>query len=212
MRDRLEAGLKNLDIDASPSQVQTMLDFLDVLMKWNNTHNLTAITDPVAMIDQHLLDSLSILPFIKGPSLLDVGSGAGFPGVVIAIMRPDIQVSSIDTRGKKIQFLTLASSTLGLENFHPIQSRVEKFVSSVSYAQIISRAFSSLDNFIALTKHLISEGGEWLAMKGQLPEAELVELQQTQNLSPIKVDALVLPNYIGERHLLTFKSIETSSL
>ncbi len=205
MRKNLESGLESLSIDATEQQIQSMLDYLGLLVKWNNTHNLTAITDPYAMVNLHLLDSLSILKYIKGPSLLDVGSGAGFPGVVIAIMRPDIQVSSIDSRGKKIQFQTLAASTLGLENFTAIQSRVENYTTENPFAQIVSRAFASLDNFISWSKHLIADDGEWLGMKGQLPEAEIDEIKQRQSISKIEIHELELPNFIGERHLLTFK-------
>ena len=184
MRKVLESGLASLSIEASEHQVQSLLDYLALLIKWNNTHNLTAITDSNAMVDVHLLDSLSILSFIKGPTLLDVGSGAGFPGVVIAIMRPDIHVSSIDSRGKKIQFQTLAASNLGLDNFTAIQSRVEDYKTEDPFAQVVSRAFASLNNFIAWTKHLVVDDGEWLAMKGQLPDTELEELQQSQSMSP----------------------------
>lgn len=205
MRKSLESGLESLSIDATEQQIQSLLDYLGLLVKWNNTHNLTAITDPYAMVNLHLLDSLSILEYIKGPNLLDVGSGAGFPGVVIAIMRPEIQVSSIDSRGKKIQFQTLAASTLGLENFTAIQSRVENYTTENSFAQIVSRAFASLDNFISWSKHLIANDGEWLAMKGQLPEAEIDEIKQRQSISEIEIHELKLPNFIGERHLLTFK-------
>ncbi len=205
MRKSLESGLESLSIEASEQQVQKLLDYLGLLVKWNNTHNLTAITDPYAMINLHLLDSLSILKSIKGPTLLDVGSGAGFPGVVIAIMRPDIQVSSIDTRGKKIQFQILAASNLGIDNFHAIHSRVEKYKTETPFDQIVSRAFASLNNFIDWTKHLVAEDGEWLAMKGQFPLDELEELKQSQAMSPISTQVLELPNFIGERHLLTFK-------
>ncbi len=205
MRKSLEAGLESLSISASEQQVQTMLDYLALLVKWNSTHNLTAITDSYAMVNQHILDSLSVLSAIKGPTLLDVGSGAGLPGMMLAIMRPDIQVSSIDTRGKKIQFQTLAASSLGIENFHVIHSRVENYTADVGFTQIISRAFSSLENFISWTKHLLADDGEWLAMKGQLPTEELEALKQSLSMSPITAEELELPNFIGERHLLTFK-------
>ena len=205
MRKNLEEGLEKLSISVSEQQIQTMLDYLALLIKWNNTHNLTAITDPYAMVNQHLLDSLSVLYAIKGPTLLDVGSGAGVPGMILAIMRPNVQVFSIDTRGKKTQFQTLVASSLGIENFQVVHSRVEDYKADGGFAQIISRAFSSLENFIVWTKHLLADDGEWLAMKGQLPNQELEDLKQSQSMTPIKIETLELPNFIGERHLLTFK-------
>ena len=204
LEKRIRIGLSNLGLEENHDQIEKLIDYLHLLSKWNKTHNLTAITDLNKMIDLHIIDSLSVLKEIKGPNLLDVGSGAGLPGLIIALFRPDVQVSSIDTRGKKIQFQTLASSSLGLNNFHAIHSRVEQFETEIQFQQIISRAFSSLDNFITWTTHLLSDGGEWLAMKGQIPHEELKELLDIQALTPQTIKPLKVPDFIGERHLLTF--------
>jgi len=205
-------GIETLGVEHNEHQVQQLLTYLDLLSKWNKTHNLTAITDPEEMLTLHLLDSISILSSIKGQTLLDVGSGAGLPGIVIAIFCPNIKVVSVDTRGKKIQFQTLAASTLGLDNFSPIKSRIETFEIEEKFCQIISRAFSSLDNFISWTQHLIKDEGEWLAMKGQIPDSELVELQQSHKMKPVKIDRIDLPNFSGARHLLTFKPLLPENL
>lgn len=202
---RLNTGLAMLGIEVDKGHTEKLMDYLQLLMKWNKVHNLTSITDPCAMVDIHVLDSLSVLNSVKGPTLLDVGSGAGLPGMILAIMRPDIQVCSVDSRGKKVQFQTLVASSLGLENFQAIHSRVEDYEFEAGFTQIISRAFSSLESFIMLTKHLLADNGEWLAMKGQLPTEELEKLNGSLSVVPIKIEALTLPNFIGERHLLTFK-------
>lgn len=202
---QLIKGLNNLGLQSEKAQIDKLLDYLQLLTKWNKTHNLTAIIDLDKMIDLHLLDSLSVLKHIKGPTLLDVGSGAGLPGLIIAVFRPDIQVSSIDTRGKKIQFQQFVASELDLDNFHSIHSRVEEYQVKKRYQQIISRAFSSLDNFLSWTKHLLEDDGQWLAMKGQIPHDELKELLDKQDLSPTMIEPLQVPISVGERHLLTFK-------
>jgi len=198
MYERLKAGITALDINVSDKQVQQMLDFADLLIKWNKTHNLTAITQQEDVVDLHLLDSLSVLPFATEKRILDVGSGGGFPGIVLAIMLPETEIVSVDTRGKKIQFQLLAANKLGLTNFYAKQSRIEEFIDDSGFKQIISRAFSSLENFTAWTEHLLQESGEWLAMKGRLHDDELKQLA----LMKVEINPLVLPNNVGERHLL----------
>jgi 16S rRNA (guanine527-N7)-methyltransferase len=204
MRKALQSGLQAMQIQASEHQIQMMLDYLDLLIKWNKIHNLTAIKDPEEMVTLHILDSLSVLPYIKGPKVLDVGSGAGLPGIVLAIMLPNIDFVSVDTRGKKIQFQVLAAASIGLSNFKAEKNRIEMFKVEHPFDQIISRAFSSLSSFLTWTKHLIANEGEWLAMKGQKPKDEIAELGQ----EPDQTISLNVPNFSGERHLLVFKGQE----
>ena len=135
----LRQGIDQLKVRYQDQQIEQLLEYLKMLNKWNATHNLTAISEPKEMITLHLLDSITILQTIKGPTVLDVGSGAGLPGIIIAIFFPEIQVHSIDTRGKKIQFQTLVASSLELNNFHPIQSRIERYQTDVLFDQIISK-------------------------------------------------------------------------
>ena len=198
-------GLLNLKIDFDEQHIVQLKNYLTLLAKWNQTHNLTAITNLQQMIDLHILDSLSVLSMIKGENLLDVGSGAGLPGLAIAIFKPEVQISSIDTRGKKIQFQQFAAATLELHNFQAIHTRVEDYQAPVLFEQIISRAFSSLENFIQWTKHLLVADGEWLAMKGQFPEQELLALTETYDIQPDSIKALSIPNVNVDRHLLIFK-------
>lgn len=207
MRDILEVGLKDLAIDASEQQIELMLKYLDLLTKWNNTHNLTAITDPKDMVTLHLLDSLSVLSYITGPSLLDAGSGGGLPGLVLAIMLPEVDIVSVDARSKKIQFQTLAAAELQLENFQAIHARVEDIDAELPFDQVISRAFSSLINFTDWTVNLIAPDGQWLAMKGRLPNEELAELKEQRGRKPVAIEKLKVPNFNGERHLIIFDAI-----
>ena len=207
MRDILEAGLKDLAIDASEQQIELMLKYLDLLAKWNQTHNLTSITNPKDMVTLHILDSLSVLSYITGPSLLDAGSGGGLPGLVLAIMLPEIDIVSVDARSKKIQFQTLAAAELQLENFQAVHARVEDIDAELPFDQIISRAFSSLLNFTDWTVNLIAPDGQWLAMKGRLPNEELVKLQEERGRKPVAIEKLKVPNFNGERHLIIFDAI-----
>lgn len=207
MRKILEAGLQNMLIDASTEQVGQLMQYLELLVKWNKTHNLTSITDPTDMVTLHILDSLSVLPYITGPSLLDAGSGGGLPGLILAIMLPDVDIVSVDTRGKKIQFQTLVSAELGLENFQAVHARVEEIDAEQPFDQIISRAFSSLLNFTDWTVNLIAPDGHWLAMKGRLPSEELDEIKQERGRIPVAIEELTVPNFNGERHLIIFDAI-----
>lgn len=207
MRDILESGLKELAIDATEQQIEKMLKYLELLTKWNKTHNLTSITDPNDMVTLHILDSLSVLSYITGPSLLDAGSGGGLPSLVLAIMLPDVDFVSVDARSKKIQFQTLAAAELELENFQAVHARVEDIDAELPFDQIISRAFSSLLNFTDWTVELIAPDGQWLAMKGRLPSEELEEILEERDRKPVAIEQLKIPNFNGERHLVIFDAI-----
>ncbi|WP_110669685.1 16S rRNA (guanine(527)-N(7))-methyltransferase RsmG [Salinicola halophilus] len=166
----LDRGLAALDIDVDASQRQRLLALLALLHKWNRAYNLTAVRDPEAMVSRHLLDSASAAASVRGPKLLDVGAGPGFPGLVLAILNPSLAVTLLDSNGKKVRFQRQAVMELGLDNVRCEQSRVETFEGR--FDQIISRAFASLGDFITLTRPLLAVGGEWLAMKGALESRE----------------------------------------
>ncbi|OYY75272.1 MAG: 16S rRNA (guanine(527)-N(7))-methyltransferase RsmG, partial [Gammaproteobacteria bacterium 28-57-27] len=173
--------------------------------KWNQAYNLTAVRKPLEMVDKHLLDSLSLLPHIKDVPILDVGAGAGLPGLVIAIVRPAVAVTLVDAVAKKVQFMQHAIRTLHLPNTRAIHSRIENLTGQ--YPQITSRAFASLADFVSLTHPLISPGGTWLAMKGQIPQDELHTLPAW-----VKVTAtpeLHVPVVLGERHLILLTDQDT---
>lgn len=171
----LEEGLESFELD---SICEPLLHFLVLLKKWNKTYNLTAIRDIETMVGKHILDSLAILPWIKGNRILDVGTGAGLPGIPLAIAKPDIQFVLLDSNGKKISFLSEVKRQLNLKNLELKQIRVENYHPNQGFDTVISRAFSSLEQMIKWTQHLIAQDGLWLAMKGRLPDAELIPIHQ----------------------------------
>ena len=169
----LQSGLHSLKLDVPAAQQHALLAYLDLLATWNQSFNLTAIRDPREMVTQHLLDALVALPYVTRGPVLDVGSGAGLPGIPLAIARPNLQFTLLDSNGKKIRFIKQVVITLQLANVDVVQSRVENYQASAPFALIVSRAFSSLEQFIRLSRHLLAPSGEWLAWKGQLDDTEL---------------------------------------
>ncbi|MGB7815029.1 MAG: 16S rRNA (guanine(527)-N(7))-methyltransferase RsmG [Methylotenera sp.] len=198
----LAAGIAEMGLSVSLEAQQKLLSYLELLQKWNKVYNLTAVRDPQEMVTLHLLDSLSVLPYVKAQSLLDVGSGAGLPGIVLAICRPQLQVTTIDTVQKKAIFMRQVKGELGLENLEVVHARVENFQPTERFEVIISRAFSEIALFIKLTKHLIAENGQWLAMKGQMPHDELENL----TAKPAKVVPLTVAGLEAKRHLVVIEN------
>lgn len=199
---RLDDGLAELGLRPGPQQRERLLALLALLHKWNRAYNLTAVRSLDAMVTRHLLDSATVLPAIQGPRLLDVGSGPGLPGLVVAILRPDVAVTLLDSNGKKVRFQRQAVLELGLANVVPVQARVESYEDR-PFAQVISRAFASLEDFVSLTDPLLAVDGEWLAMKGRLSEDELQGLPEGVEL--IDRQVLRVPGEPGQRHLLTLR-------
>jgi 16S rRNA (guanine527-N7)-methyltransferase len=200
--------LEAMGLDVSAAQREQLLAYLGLLAKWNRAYNLTAVRDPAEMIPRHLLDSLSILPWIGDGPLLDVGSGPGLPGIPLAIMRPQLAVTTLDSNGKKTRFQQQVKLELGLENLQVIHGRVEQCQSG-PFEQIVSRAFASLSDMLEWTGHLCSETGVFLAMKGLYPEAELEQLPPGYQLRASH--RLQVPDTEGERHLLILGGIPESS-
>lgn len=198
----LAAGLAELGIELSAGQQDKLLAFRDLLLKWNKTYNLTALRDPEQAISHHLLDSLAILPHVGSGPLLDVGSGGGLPGIPLAIARPELSVSMVDTVQKKATFLQQAAIQLGLRNVAAHHARVEQLPGH--YEQISSRAFAELKLFTDLTRHLLAPGGRWLAMKGVRPDDEIAALASdivVEHIIPLHV-----PGLDAERHLIILKA------
>jgi len=197
----LASGIAEMDLTLSSEMQQKLLQYLSLLDKWNKVYNLTAVRDPLEMVTLHLLDSLSVLPYITSNNLLDVGSGGGLPGIVLAICKPNLQVTTIDTVQKKAIFMQQVKGELGLGNLTVAHSRVENYQPAKKFETIISRAFSEVALLIKLTQHLLVENGQWLAMKGQHPTAELKDLD-------VKVSAIIPLAVAGlqaERHLVILK-------
>ena len=192
-------GAKTMDVSLTDEQVRQLLDYHALINKWNKVYNLSAIRDPLESIKKHFLDSFSILEFIKPGLLLDVGSGAGLPGIIIAIMKPKTNVFVIDSVGKKCRFMQTVKTELGLENLTVINSRVESFNYPESFSQITSRAFASAIDTVNKTKHLIANDGRYLLMKG-----DNIALENIENMES-KVHVLKVPFVSDNRSLLEIK-------
>ena len=179
-----------------PSDAQaTLLAYLDLLAKWNRTYNLTAVRDPEDMVSRHLLDSLAVLPFVHGKNLADLGSGAGLPGIPLAIARPDLAVTLVESNGKKARFLREAIRSLPLTNVIVAQARVQD--TSGTFDTITARAFASLPDMLAWAGHLLAPNGRWLALKGRADPAELGAIPD--DFRVVAVHELRVPGTDGER-------------
>ncbi|NOT68396.1 MAG: 16S rRNA (guanine(527)-N(7))-methyltransferase RsmG [Methylophilaceae bacterium] len=198
LKDKLDAGLLESGLNLPETVRQKLLDYLALLQKWNKVHNLTAVREPEEMVTLHLLDSLSVLPHIHAKRLLDVGSGAGLPGIVLALCLPDLQVTVMDSSHKKASFMRQAKAELGIGNLEVVCGRVEAYQPEQLFDVIISRAFSELTLFINLTKHLRAKEGTWLAMKGVHPYDELAQL----GFESVSVEPLKVPGLQAQRHLV----------
>ncbi|MCQ4268569.1 16S rRNA (guanine(527)-N(7))-methyltransferase RsmG [Pseudomonas stutzeri] len=198
-------GAHELGIELSERQQQQLLAYLALLIKWNKAYNLTAVRDPDEMVSRHLLDSLSVVPFVAegGTRWLDVGSGGGMPGIPLAIMFPERAFTLLDSNGKKTRFLTQVKLELGLANLEVIHSRVEQYRPDVPFDGISSRAFSALQDFAAWTRLLGCAETRWLAMKGVQPDDELQALPADFQLEACHV--LKVPGCQGQRHLLILR-------
>jgi 16S rRNA (guanine527-N7)-methyltransferase len=178
-----------------------LIAYLQLLQHWNRTYNLTAVRDPLQMIHRHVLDSLAVMPYLRGRECLDVGSGAGLPGMVLAVARPDISWVLLDSNGKKCRFLSHTQIELRLDNVRVERNRVEDFHPGARFSTIISRALSNLADFVAGAGHLLAPGGCLLAMKGRNPEQELSSLGELAEQA--EVVPVCLPGLEdGQRHLV----------
>ncbi len=173
---QLAAGIAELGLDVNPDAQEKLLAYLELMAKWNRVYNLTALRNPGEWVTHHLLDSLALLPHAQGPRVVDVGSGAGLPGLVLAMVRPGWQVVSVEAVDKKAAFQRQAAAELALTNVRVEGRRVEDVALEGGADTVVSRAFSSLADFVNLTRHLLKPGGQWAAMKGKLPEGEIAAL------------------------------------
>lgn len=195
----LSEALRAMGLNLGAMQEVRLLDYLALIAKWNRTYNLTAIHEPERMLTHHLLDSLSILPSVTAGPLLDVGSGAGLPGIPLAIARRDLKLTLLDSSQKRCGFMQQAAIELKLGNVTVVHARAEDFQPAEKYPQIVSRAFSDLSDFVKATRHLIAEGGEWLAMKGLYPHEEIAQLNGARVKRDVK---LHVPGLEADRHLI----------
>lgn len=198
---RLVQGLAAMGVGLDGASLRRLLAHLQLIAKWNRVHNLTSVREPEQMVVVHLLDSLSLLPHLGAArTLLDVGSGAGFPGIPVAIARPDLRVTLLDSSHKKGTFLEQARTELALANVEVVCERVEQFEPAGGFEVVVSRAFADLADFVAQAKHLVAPGGRMLAMKGVYPFEEIARLPATHRVA--EVVELNVPTLDAKRHLV----------
>jgi len=174
--------------------------YLELLLTWNRAFNLTSITEPTEMVDLHIMDSLAVAPFLQGQRALDVGSGAGLPGIPLAIVYPDMEWTLLDKNGKKTRFLTQVIAELDLKNIQVAHHRCEDFKPANCFTSILSRAFGTLALFVETTEHLLCPNGIFIAMKGKYPQEELTELPSrfvTQHVTRLEIKGIM-----AERHIV----------
>lgn len=205
LRTALQQGCAEMKLALTSTQEQKLIEYLELLYKWNKAYNITAIRDPHAMVPLHLLDSLSVAPHVHGNRVIDVGTGGGLPGIPLAIMLPDKHFTLLDSNGKKTRFLFQAIQALGLKNVEVINSRVEAHRPETPYDGVISRAFASLKDMTDGCHHLVDSDGCFYAMKGVFPQGELSEVEK--NYIVVASYPLTVPGVDGERCLLVMRSV-----
>ena len=202
-RQKLQSGLKEMGLDLSGGQQDKLLAYVEMLKKWNKTYNLTALRDESQIISHHLLDSLTLPPYLESAqTMLDVGSGGGLPGIPAAVCRPNLQITLLDANTKKTSFLQQAAIELELKNVRVVSGRVEA-VQGLRADVITSRAFAELADFVNWTAHLLQDGGRWAAMKGVYPAAEIDRLPDSVCVE--RVDKIRVPQLNAERHMVILR-------
>jgi 16S rRNA (guanine527-N7)-methyltransferase len=204
--DQLKRGLIALGLTLDRDTQRRLLDYIALIEKWNRVYNLTAIREPEKMVSHHLLDSLAVAAHLHAKRLLDVGSGAGLPGIPLALAKPDTQVVLLDSNHKKTAFLNQAVMELELKNAEVCSERVESWQTQNKFDVIVSRAFSDLDEFVRVTRHLLAPGGMFAAMKGLHPYEEIDKLPPDCTVQ--QVLPLAIPGVEGARHLVLFAQAE----
>lgn len=199
-------GIARMNLSLSDDNLQKISAYATLLQKWNKTYNLTAVRDMEGILALHMLDSLAVLPYLStdAESLLDIGSGGGLPGIPLAIVRPDVAVTLLDSNSKKSAFQQQAVIELGLRNVIVVNSRVELFKPAFAFEQIVSRAFSELADFVRLSRPLLAPGGRWLAMKGLFPKDEIARLPE--DVTVRDAFRLQVPGIDAERHLIVLQT------
>ncbi len=197
----LSEGLEAMEIAATATQQSRLLQFLGLLQKWNRVYNLTSIDGPAEMLRLHLLDSLSVLPYLHGARVLDVGTGAGLPGIPLALLAPDKEFTLLDSNSKKTRFVRQAAIELGLANVKVAHERIERFRAAEGFDSLLARAFADLPEIVAQTHRLLNPGGIILAQKGKIAQDELKSVEN----AAVEVFPLHIPGIGAERHLIAIK-------
>ena len=200
LKAELSAGIRQLDLQCTDEKLDQLLAYLQLLVKWNGSFNLSGITDEQEMVSKHLLDSLALGPYLHGTTLVDIGTGAGLPGIPLAILYPDKHFTLVDSNGKKTSFLFQVKLTLGLENVAIENSRIEHFQSNRQIDMVMRRAFSSLEDVIRKSQQFLDDDCKLLAMKGRYPQEEINSLPLDYIVT--KVVKLEIPGSESQRHLV----------
>ncbi|MCG6886977.1 MAG: 16S rRNA (guanine(527)-N(7))-methyltransferase RsmG [Proteobacteria bacterium] len=200
----LADGLADLPVPIDAATREKLIAYVHLLDKWNRAYNLTAVREPTEMVVRHLLDSLVVAPYLRGPAVLDVGTGAGLPGIPLALACPELNFTLLDSNGKKIRFVTQAVAVLGLANADVIQSRVEAWQPAKRFDTIIARAYSNLAGLVTETRHLLAEQGRYLLMKGIWPTPEAEDLPAGFRFSDVQ--RLVVPGLDAARHVVIIEA------
>ena len=209
LRESICQGANTLSLSLTEEQADLLTRYVELLAKWNKAYNLTAVRDINEMVSRHILDSLSVAPYMTGKYLMDVGSGPGLPGMIMAIMYPEKKFTLLDSNGKKTRFMTQAKLELGLKNVQVENTRCESFQAEQPFDVIMSRAFSSLLDMVKGTHHLLNPEGTFLAMKGLYPEEELQDLYaERPDIKETESHILTVPGCEAQRHLVMLKQIK----
>ena len=200
LQDEIERGCIALGLELDPSVLENLAGFVRLLEKWNRVYNLTSVRRPADMVPRHILDSLAVLPFLHPGRLLDVGTGAGLPGLPLAIARPELQMTLLDSNAKKLRFVRQAVAELGLDNVDVVQARMQEYQPGHAFDMVISRAVSSLDELYRQAQHLLAPGGRMLFMKGAVPEAEMAAFAPGHET--LHIERLRIPGLDAQRHLI----------
>ncbi len=207
LTEDIQRGCALLGLAPDAQTTGRLVEFVELLAKWNRVYNLTAVRDPRAMVVRHVMDSLVVLPFLGGGRLLDAGTGAGLPGLPIAMVRPELSLTLLDANAKKLRFVRQAVAELGLGNVEVVQRRMEEYRPAQAFDMVISRAVAGIGELYRRTAHLVRPGGRFLFMRGACPREEIEALE-----APVRprVEVLQVPGLDAQRHLVWFEKQQLS--
>jgi len=206
LTQQLSALISKTDLVVSEEQIDLLIQYVELLNKWNKAYNLTSVRDPSEMLIKHIMDSLMVGEVLKGEHFIDVGTGPGLPGIPLAILYPERSFVLLDSLGKRITFLRQVVFQLKLTNVTPVKTRVEDYQGEQPFDGVLSRAFSSLNDMVSWCQHLITtEQGRFFALKGQYPQDEITQLPE--NIALVDSHEINVPELVGERHVLVLKKL-----
>ncbi len=206
LKQQLSTLISKTDLKVSEQQIDLLIQYVELLNKWNKAYNLTSVRDPSEMLVKHIMDSLMVGEVLNGKNFIDVGTGPGLPGIPLAILFPERNFVLLDSLGKRITFLRQVVFQLKLCNVTPVKARVEEYQGELIFDGILSRAFSSLNDMVSWCQHLITaERGQFFALKGQYPQDEIAQLPA--NIILVDSHEITVPELVGERHVLVLKKL-----